>query len=175
MSQAKDISDRSRIRCHKADMAVAAVEPDGEKVPGRAALLSGIHSHREQAAEEGSQGLIQDLPDHFQGLSSHRAEEMSHRNCQVHQGADLQVFRTVCHCSPADCSQSVCNCSHIHSHCRSHQKGRATAESRYNYSCFQLLSAIFYVEIQLLTKSLPAVIFSFRNKGVFVRKYALFL
>ena len=50
-----------------------------------------------------------------------------------------------------------------------------TAESRYNYSYFQLLSLIFYVEIQLLTKSLPAVIFSFRNKGVFVRKYALFL
>ena len=112
MSQAKDISDRSRIRCHKADVAVAAVEPDGEKVPGRAALLSGIHSHREQAAEAGSHGLIQDLPGHFQNRSSHRAEETCHRNCQVSQA--------VCHCSPADCSQSVCIRSCIHSHCRSH-------------------------------------------------------
>ena len=114
----KDIS--VRIRCHKADVAVAAVEPDGEKVPGRAALLSGIHSHREQAAEAGSHGLIQDLPGHFQNRSSHRAEETCHRNCQVHQGAGRQVFRTVCHCSPADCSQSVCIRIHIHSHCRSH-------------------------------------------------------
>lgn len=116
MSQVKDISDRSRIRCHKADVAVAAVEPDEEKVPGRAALLSGIHSHQEQEAEAGSQDHFQD---HFQGLNSHRAEETSHsRNCQVHPAADLQVFQMVCHCNVADCSRS---CSY--SHCQSRQRG----------------------------------------------------
>ena len=84
MSQTEDISGHSRIRCHREDVAEVAVEPDVEKVPdrekdlGREALPSGIHSHREQAVEVGSQDLI---PDH-------------------------RAFQMVCHCNVADCIRS---------------------------------------------------------------------
>lgn len=119
MTQITDISDRSRIRCHKADVAVAVV-PGGEKVLSREALPSGIHSHREQAAEVGSQGLIQNRQVHCPDRNSRRAEETCHRNYRIHQGVDHRVCLTVCHCSPVDCSQSVCIRSRIHSHCRNH-------------------------------------------------------
>ena len=96
MSQTEDISGHSRIRCHREDVAEAAVEPDVEKLPGREkdlgreALPSGIHSHREQAVEVGSQDLV---PDH-------------------------RVFQMVCHCNVADCIRS-----HSYSHCQSRQRG----------------------------------------------------
>ena len=98
MSQTEDISGYSRIRCHREDVAEAAVEPDVEKVPGREkdlgrkkdlsrkALPSGIHSRRGQAVEVGSQDLT---PDH-------------------------RVFQMVCHCNAADCLYS-----HSYSHCQS--------------------------------------------------------
>ena len=95
MPQTEDVSGHSRIRCHRADVAEAAVEQDVEKVPDREALAFGIHSRREQAVEVGSQDLT----------------------------LDYKVFQMVCHCSPADCNQSVCSRSHIHSHCRSRQRG----------------------------------------------------
>ena len=78
MSQTEDISEHSRIRCHREDVAEAAVEPVVEKDLGREALPSGIHSHREQAVEVGSQDLV---PDH-------------------------RVFQMVCHCNVADCIRS---------------------------------------------------------------------
>ena len=108
MSQTEDISGYSRIRCHREDVAEAAVEPDVEKVPdrekdlgreknlgrkkdlGRKALPSGIHSRRGQAVEVGSQDLT---PDH-------------------------RVFQMVCHCNAADCLHS-----HSYSHCQSRQRG----------------------------------------------------
>ena len=96
MSQTKDISGHNHIRCHREDVAEAAVEPVVEKLPGREkdlgreALPSGIHSHREQAVEVGSQDLI---PDH-------------------------RVFQMVCHCNVADCIRS-----HSYSHCQSRQRG----------------------------------------------------
>ena len=96
MSQTEDISGYSRIRCHREDVAEAAVEPDVEKVPdrekdlGRKALPSGIHSRRGQAVEVGSQNLT---PDH-------------------------RVFQMVCHCNAADCLYS-----HSYSHCQSRQRG----------------------------------------------------
>ena len=96
MSQTEDISGYSRIRCHREDVAEAAVEPDVEKVPGREkdlgrkALPSGIHSRRGQAVEVGSQDLT---PDH-------------------------RVFQMVCHCNVADCLHS-----HSYSHCQSRQRG----------------------------------------------------
>lgn len=108
MSQTEDISGYSRIRCHREDVAEAAVEPDVEKVPdrekdlgrekdsgrekdlGRKALPSGIHSRRGQEVEVGSQNLA----------SSHR------------------VFQMVCHCNAADCLHS-----HSYSHCQSRQRG----------------------------------------------------
>ena len=102
MSQTEDISGYSRIRCHREDVAEAAVEPDVEKVPGREkdlgrekdsgrkALPSGIHSRRGQAVEVGSQDLT---PDH-------------------------RVFQMVCHCNVADCLYS-----HSYSHCQSRQRG----------------------------------------------------
>ena len=96
MSQTEDISGYSRIRCHREDVAEAAVEPDVEKVPdrekdlGRKALPSGIHSRRGQAVEVGSQDLT---PDH-------------------------KVFQMVCHCNAADCLHS-----HSYSHCQSRQRG----------------------------------------------------
>lgn len=108
MSQTEDISGYSRIRCHREDVAEAAVEPDVEKVPGREkdlgrekdsgrekdlgrkALPSGIHSRRGQEVEVGSQNLA----------SSHR------------------VFQMVCHCNAADCLHS-----HSYSHCQSRQRG----------------------------------------------------
>lgn len=108
MSQTEDISGYSRIRCHREDVAEAAVEPDVEKVPdrekdlgreknlgrkkdlGRKALPSGIHSRRGQAVEVGSQDLT---PDH-------------------------RVFQMVCHCNVADCLHS-----HSYSHCQSRQRG----------------------------------------------------
>lgn len=102
MSQTEDISGYSRIRCHREDVAEAAVEPDVEKVPGREkdsgrekdlgrkALPFGIHSRREQAVEVGSQDLT---PDH-------------------------RVFQMVCHCNVADCLHS-----HSYSHCQSRQRG----------------------------------------------------
>ena len=102
MSQTEDISGYSRIRCHREDVAEAAVEPDVEKVPGREkdlgrkkdlsrkALPSGIHSRRGQAVEVGSQNLT---PDH-------------------------RVFQMVCHCNAADCLHS-----HSYSHCQSRQSG----------------------------------------------------
>ena len=95
MSQTEDISGYSRIRCHREDVAEAAVEPDVEKVPGREkdlgrkkdlsrkALPFGIHSRRGQAVEVGSQDLT---PDH-------------------------RVFQMVCHCNVADCLYS-----HSYSH-----------------------------------------------------------
>ena len=98
MSQTEDISGYSRIRCHREDVAEAAVEPDVEKVPGREkdlgrkkdlsrkALPFGIHSRRGQAVEVGSQDLT---PDH-------------------------RVFQMVCHCNVADCLYS-----HSYSHCQS--------------------------------------------------------
>ena len=102
MSQTEDISGYSRIRCHREDVAEAAVEPDVEKVPdrekglgrkkdlSRKALPSGIHSRRGQAVEVGSQNLT---PDH-------------------------RVFQMVCHCNVADCLYS-----HSYSHCQSRQRG----------------------------------------------------
>ena len=102
MSQTEDISGYSRIRCHREDVAEAAVEPDVEKVPdrekdlgrekdlSRKALPSGIHSRRGQAVEVGSQNLT---PDH-------------------------RVFQMVCHCNAADCLYS-----HSYSHCQSRQRG----------------------------------------------------
>ena len=102
MSQTEDISGYSRIRCHREDVAEAAVEPDVEKVPGREkdlgrekdsgrkALPFGIHSRRGQAVEVGSQDLT---PDH-------------------------RVFQMVCHCNVADCLYS-----HSYSHCQSRQRG----------------------------------------------------
>lgn len=102
MSQTEDISGYSRIRCHREDVAEAAVEPDVEKVPGREkdlgrkkdlsrkALPFGIHSRRGQAVEVGSQDLT---PDH-------------------------RVFQMVCHCNVADCLHS-----HSYSHCQSRQRG----------------------------------------------------
>ena len=102
MSQTEDISGYSRIRCHREDVAEAAVEPDVEKVPGREkdlgrkkdlsrkALPFGIHSRRGQAVEVGSQDLT---PDH-------------------------RVFQMVCHCNAADCLHS-----HSYSHCQSRQRG----------------------------------------------------
>lgn len=108
MSQTEDISGYSRIRCHREDVAEAAVEPDVEKVPGREkdlgrekdsgrekdlgrkALPSGIHSRRGQAVEVESQDLT---PDH-------------------------RVFQMVCHCNAADCLHS-----HSYSHCQSRQRG----------------------------------------------------
>ena len=102
MSQTEDISGYSRIRCHREDVAEAAVEPDVEKVPGREkdlgrekdsgrkALPSGIHSRRGQEVEVGSQDLT---PDH-------------------------RVFQMVCHCNAADCLHS-----HSYSHCQSRQRG----------------------------------------------------
>ena len=102
MSQTEDISEHSRIRCHREDVAEAAVEPvvekdlgrekdlGKEKDLGREALPSGIHSHREQAVEVGSQDLV---PDH-------------------------RVFQMVCHCNVADCIRS-----HSYSHCQSRQRG----------------------------------------------------
>ena len=102
MSQTEDISGYSRIRCHREDVAEAAVEPDVEKVPdrekdlgrkkdlSRKALPFGIHSRRGQAVEVGSQDLT---PDH-------------------------RVFQMVCHCNAADCLHS-----HSYSHCQSRQRG----------------------------------------------------
>lgn len=102
MSQTEDISGYSRIRCHREDVAEAAVEPDVEKVPdrekdlgrkkdlSRKALPFGIHSRRGQAVEVGSQDLT---PDH-------------------------RVFQMVCHCNVADCLYS-----HSYSHCQSRQRG----------------------------------------------------
>ena len=102
MSQTEGISGYSRIRCHREDVAEAAVEPDVEKVPGREkdlgrkkdlsrkALPFGIHSRRGQAVEVGSQDLT---PDH-------------------------RVFQMVCHCNVADCLYS-----HSYSHCQSRQRG----------------------------------------------------
>ena len=108
MSQTEDISGHSHIRCHREDVAEAAVEPDVEKVPGREkdlgrekdsgrekdlgrkALPSGIHSRRGQAVEVESQDLT---PDH-------------------------RVFQMVCHCNAADCLHS-----HSYSHCQSRQRG----------------------------------------------------
>ena len=108
MSQTEDISGYSRIRCHREDVAEAAVEPDVEKVPdrekdlgreknlgrkkdlSRKALPFGIHSRRGQAVEVGSQDLT---PDH-------------------------RVFQMVCHCNVADCLHS-----HSYSHCQSRQRG----------------------------------------------------
>ena len=108
MSQTEDISGYSRIRCHREDVAEAAVEPDVEKVPGREkdlgreknlgrkkdlgrkALPFGIHSRRGQAVEVGSQDPT---PDH-------------------------RVFQMVCHCNAADCLHS-----HSYSHCQSRQRG----------------------------------------------------
>ena len=108
MSQTEDISGYSRIRCHREDVAEAAVEPDVEKVPGREkdlgreknlgrkkdlgrkALPFGIHSRMGQAVEVGSQDLT---PDH-------------------------RVFQMVCHCNAADCLHS-----HSYSHCQSRKRG----------------------------------------------------
>ena len=108
MSQTEDISGYSRIRCHREDVAEAAVEPDVEKVPdrekdlgreknlgrkkdlSRKALPFGIHSRRGQAVEVESQDLT---PDH-------------------------RVFQMVCHCNVADCLYS-----HSYSHCQSRQRG----------------------------------------------------